>query len=267
MQIEKSDDTVTNTISLGELFKDVMISLYKRRFSNIEYEEIDNFEFQIDQLISNIKKDFEHYLQPLAAAIQLGNEQFVIWNQLDDDLTDQILSLNNMDAFLSENCQVEKVFSVEITKEQIEANKLIVPYQTLYNQSIMAYENGCYELAATGFLAIADGLFAEKIVNKKMVNFFQRARMLVDKIEHKQSITNWDMDTAVLGITLLKTAQSLSQRVEFDKDEPHELNRNWIMHGRSRRKRTKLDCLKLIRLIYGVILIDDFSERKVKSSG
>lgn len=265
MRIEKSDVTATDTISLGEVFKDVMLSLYKEKCPNVETQEITDFENQIDQFISYTKKKFEQCLRPLEAAFKLGDEQFVIWNQLDDGLTDQILSSNDIDLFLSENCQEEKIFSVEITKRQIEASKLIAPYRALYDQSIMAYENGCYELSATGLLAIADGLFAEKIANKKAVNFFQRANLLVDKIERKQSITRRDMDTAVLGITLLKTTQSLSRRVEFDKNEPHELNRNWIMHGRSRRKRTKLDCIKLIRLIYGVILIDDFFEKKVEN--
>ena len=62
--------------------------------------------------------------------------------------------------------------------------------------------------------------------------------------------------TLTLALTLEKTLDSFSAFSDFSKKEPKGLNRHWIAHGRSTRKKTKLDCVKMINLIYGLLLIE-----------
>ena len=59
-----------------------------------------------------------------------------------------------------------------------------------------------------------------------------------------------------LFYTFNKTVEIFTANSDFHGKEPKGLNRHWIAHGRSRRKKTKLDCVKLINLVYGIILID-----------
>ena len=61
-----------------------------------------------------------------------------------------------------------------------------------------------------------------------------------------------------LAITFEKTLDLFSSTSSFASKEPKYLNRHWIAHGRSLHKKTKLDCIKMINLIYGLLLIDKF---------
>ena len=55
-----------------------------------------------------------------------------------------------------------------------------------------------------------------------------------------------------------------TNQYKFDDPEPKILNRHWIMHGRSLRRKTKLDCVKMIRFIYGIILLDEIAQQYEK---
>lgn len=63
-------------------------------------------------------------------------------------------------------------------------------------------------------------------------------------------------------LTFEKTMELFSTNFDFKGEEPKELNRHWIMHGRSRRRKTEHDCVKLIYFIYGILLIDEFGKKE-----
>ena len=81
------------------------------------------------------------------------------------------------------------------------------------------------------------------------------------KLEDNEEIENDEFSVFALLITFRETMESFSHNSDFKKKEPKNLNRHWIMHGRSRRRKTKLDCIKTIRFIYGIILIDELSKK------
>jgi CRP-like cAMP-binding protein len=60
----------------------------------------------------------------------------------------------------------------------------------------------------------------------------------------------------MLSITFQKAVEILSAKSDFSKKEPDNLNRHWIMHGRSRSEKTKLDCIKLMKREFGFLLDD-----------
>jgi metal-dependent hydrolase (beta-lactamase superfamily II) len=89
-----------------------------------------------------------------------------------------------------------------------------------------------------------------------------RCYYTVDKtLEDNEEIENDEFSVFALLITFRETMESFSRNSDFKKKEPKNLNRHWIMHGRSRRRKTKLDCIKTIRFIYGIILIDELSKK------
>lgn len=51
-----------------------------------------------------------------------------------------------------------------------------------------------------------------------------------------------------------------SANSEFSKKELKGLNRHWIAHGRSLKRKTKLDVVKMINLIYGMLLINELDD-------
>ena len=67
-------------------------------------------------------------------------------------------------------------------------------------------------------------------------------------------------------MTLEKTLDSFSAPSDFKGKEPKGLNRHWIAHGRATRKKTKLDCVKMINLIYGLLLIGELESTASSNS-
>ena len=58
------------------------------------------------------------------------------------------------------------------------------------------------------------------------------------------------------AMTFNTFAKSFYETIPFSDEEPQLLNRNWIMHGRSQREYKRIDCIKLLRFLYGIILVD-----------
>jgi hypothetical protein len=66
--------------------------------------------------------------------------------------------------------------------------------------------------------------------------------------------------TLALFMTFNATAISFYRTIPFSDEEPDYLNRNWIMHGRSQSENTRIDFIKLLRFLYGIILINYIDE-------
>lgn len=86
-----------------------------------------------------------------------------------------------------------------------------------------------------------------------------RSTSILKRIEDTETIESDDIAVLVLVCTFQKATDSISLPIKFTENEPDRLNRHFIMHGRSKTNFTKLDCVKLIILIYGLILLDDLS--------
>ena len=115
---------------------------------------------------------------------------------------------------------------------------------------------GHNDLAVTGFTSVFDGLLSD-ISHNSTTNLKNRIDVIKKKIEKDETLDHDEYATLSLAITLEKALDSFSAFSDFSKKEPKELNRHWIAHGRSTRKRTKLDCVKMINLIAGLLLIND----------
>ena len=58
----------------------------------------------------------------------------------------------------------------------------------------------------------------------------------------------------------LDAIETFAASHDFDKCELPTMNRNWIMHGRSTREFTDIDCIKLYIFIFSLLKLDDFMQ-------
>lgn len=68
------------------------------------------------------------------------------------------------------------------------------------------------------------------------------------------------MKDYVLITTYLKTIELFGTDSRFNGNIP-DLNRHWIMHGRMGRKMDQVDCIRLINMLQGTILLAELQER------
>lgn len=149
---------------------------------------------------------------------------------------------------------------VQSTIEKIqECSKLTSP--VLFSQSVEAFNDRKYNLAVVGFTSVFDGALSN-VSGMTDTNINKRLDPIIKKLEEKEDIDNAEYAILALLLTFQKTMGKFTLHSDFSHKEPSYLNRHWIMHGRSQKRRTKIDCIRLINIIYGLILINQLANDK-----
>lgn len=210
--------------------------------------------------ISTFAQSMAAAFRPLTAIEKLGNVQYVYWDFLTQDLTDAIINSENINKTLRELCAKNKFHKANETIQKCREHILLKPYERIFSQSIVAYREKQYDLATIGMLSIIDGLLSD-VSGDAATSMYKRVDAILKKADETEIIESNDVAILALAWTVEKAVESLStNQYPFSGKEPKNLNRHWIMHGRSHRRKTQLDCIKLINLIYGIVLVDEFNK-------
>ena len=251
---------------------EIYYNIFKNNSKNNELPNLSPFIINVNAFFNNISsfaKRFKEAIENAAPVIlsmdtltKLGESQFVYWNYFDSEFMKLISFSDNVNKTLREIHEKSKYKEMDKTMELCYNHILISPYKKIFSQSENAYRQKYYDLSLVGFLSIIDGLLSDVSCSAKLTSIFKRGECILKKLrkEKLSSFRNEELAYVTLMFTFKSTMESLSTNVPFTEKEPKNLNRHWIMHGRSRRRKTKLDCLKLVNFIYGIILINDFSK-------
>jgi len=193
--------------------------------------------------------------RPYFAMKRLGEAQFVFWESMTEDFIEGLISTDNTDTVLE--CY-EKQDNYQKSNKIIEAchiHPFIAPNKDLFKQTIEAYNGGHYNLAVLGFFVIIDNMLSTVSNNTTSKNSI-RYQAILDKVENHVPFNNDDYVVITLYFTFKHTADTFYCSSQFGEDsEPSLLNRHWVAHGRSEKEYTRLDCIKLIYFLYGILLL------------
>ncbi|MBR0206860.1 MAG: hypothetical protein IJQ45_08995 [Clostridia bacterium] len=197
----------------------------------------------------------------ITVSCKLGEVQYVQWDYLEPAFFEMILSSQNTNKTLREQIIVHgKQASVNTTIEKTRLNPIMKRHLRIYNQAIDAFHNGDSDLAVIGFTTVFDGLLSDVSgINTSKIK--KRLDVVMDKMEKCLQLDPKEYALATFLFTFENSISLFTKTVDFKEKEPKGLNRHWIAHGQSRRKKTKLDCVKIINMIYGLLLIEEL-ERK-----
>ena len=186
----------------------------------------------------------------------MGDAQFVFWDYMTEEYVDAIVDSENINKTLREQMIRERFSKVYRTIDKTLSSAVMHKHKRLYSQSVKAFRNGGNDLAVTGFTSVFDGLLADTSGNPA-ASLKPRINVIKHKLDNDEFLDNDEYAMLTLALTLEKTLDSFSAPSDFKGKEPTGLNRHWIAHGRSTRKKSKIDCVKMINLIYGLLLIVD----------
>ena len=172
------------------------------------------------------------------------------------EYVDAIVDSENINKTLREQMIRERFSKVYRTIDKTLSSAVMHKHKRLYSQSVKAFRNGGNDLAVTGFTSVFDGLLADTSGNPA-ASLKPRINVIKHKLDNDEFLDNDEYAMLTLALTLEKTLDSFSAPSDFKGKEPTGLNRHWIAHGRSTRKKSKIDCVKMINLIYGLLLIVD----------
>lgn len=107
-------------------------------------------------------------------------------------------------------------------------------------QCFFAFEQGQYFICACGLLTILEGILAgyAQSSNTRLSSLFKRIE--------EEIVENQDTDQILAAANMRGYIELLTAKSDFQGGiEPNELNRHWLLHGRSQRTVEKADCLRL----------------------
>lgn len=212
--------------------------------------------------IIEVNRQFEQMLPKITipdsfrAVLKLGDAQYVYWEYLSEAFKKDVIGAADTDQMLLEFESRNDYSASETLISECEQHKFVIPYKTLYDECIRSYHSGAYHLSAVGLTSVIDAVLAEAS-NNPTHKALERCNAIVKKLEEKEDIDEKEYAVLALEITFSATVEFFYKPAPFTEAEPNGLNRNWIAHGRSTRDYTRLDCLKLIRLLYGIIVFDE----------
>lgn len=219
------------------------------------YEQfIQNFSQNILPALYSIAKGSSK----LSIIYLLGEAEYVTWKTMPDSffertrmIHDSYVLLDAVNDWLAD----EDYKSVDETLDILNQNELLGSHQ-LFHQSVNAYRNGFYDIAVLGLTALTDKLLSEYTGQTKIVNIKQRVQALNARIEKGGNVEldDLDLNQYALITTYTKALELFGMRSEFTGDEP-DLNRHWIMHGRMERPMKRIDCIRIINILNGTILM------------
>lgn len=230
----------------------------------------------LNEKLSEVMEPYEQFIQEFSANVLptlyeiskgssklstiylLGEAEYVTWKIIPDSFYEQTRTIRDSHVLLesvNDWLADEKYSSVDVTLNKLGEQEILKDYP-LFHQSMNAYKNGDNDIAVTGFTALTDRLLSEYTGQIKVVNIQKRVQALDDRIgkEGNIDLDELDLDQYTLVTTYTQALDVFGKRVEFTEDEP-DLNRHWIMHGRMERSMKQIDCVRVINILYGTILM------------
>lgn len=269
-KIDNPQEFLTRAIDTSNGFNDCKPEEIQKFLTPL-YEKSKEKNPDNNQTIEDFSKPFarscNNMCKPYRTILLLSANQFTLTKQLSPRSIIRSIranQLNQLDEYLLNQSDIGKEFDIQKTLESIIDSQYITKYKKNVQECIHAFNNALYYPSAVGVIAIADGIISN-ISNDQQPSF----RTRIDKIQEAalrtlQSINTErksnDIDFLKQNIAFISFCASqyyFFGHAPFTNSEPLHINRHWIAHGRSSRCVSKLDCIKLFRLLNTLLTINE----------
>lgn len=113
-----------------------------------------------------------------------------------------------------------------------------------FDECVYAFEHQKYVICINTLIPILEGIISEFFYDKNNIMMKKVCRVQLERSNNNE----FNLDRIAWSINL-NFIERLYLKSEFDKDEPLNINRHWLLHGRSSYDINIIDCLKIINAI------------------
>lgn len=202
--------------------------------------------------------------KPVRAFYILGKHQFTYWKPLSTDDVEKVIAISSINSYLAEKIDDKSFVNYEALCDQmVQSAFLSDTNKALLSQSVEAMNKGLYDLALVGVVTVFDGVLTAATKNDG-TSIKNRLNEIKNKIKGLNDeawalLNESEISAYGMYITWTESMKDFQKRSEFNKpeEEPKDLNRHWISHGRKTINATKLDDCKMINALYGLMYFGD----------
>ena len=243
---------------LGELVKK------SAEWYNEVFKPLQDFGREIRAKLVNISEVASAAFKPLLVADKLGKHQYVIWEYMTPEFVDTIYKSSNEDKELRLMYEKDK-YRLFYSLSQECINCLDGNNARILSQAIDSFSLKKYDLCAIGITVVIDGELSV-VTGNPGTNIKRRLEPLLGKLDDDEVLSEDEYSLFSLYLTVDATMKTFAASSDFGNEkEPQYINRHWTMHGRTERRKTKIDCVKLLRFLYAIILLDKIEKEDTES--
>ncbi|MDY2598395.1 MAG: hypothetical protein SOW12_00415 [Lachnospiraceae bacterium] len=210
-------------------------------------------------IISSYLLVFAEFGEWSIATNKLIENQFVFTDNLTPDLAHEIYQGADVEEVMTRYYFDNDGQNMKKLIQRCKDSNYIREYRELYNQILNAYDREDYLLACIGLFSLVDGLLAEYSGMIEQTGFKKRLERISDKLADKVELNEIDKKTICIYEAVKKFDCSVFNGSDFLKEEPNTVNRHWDVHGRTHRKHTRIDFLKVLLWLDAVVYLHDKS--------
>ena len=220
--------------------------------------------------INDLKPKIEQYrpaLEKLAessavmsAIDKLGNNQYVLWKPLPRDYVaamKTVASPEMIDKLIEEYIETDDIGAIDYCRTYLGDN-------AIFEEAAIAFQQGLYSVSIVGFIVTLDRVIAECSGQIRETNFKKRIDKIKWIIEQKGELYLEELEARdyLVFLTYFDAIKGIGDGSGFDEEEPTRLNRPWLAHGRTQRQYVRIDCIKVINMIYGTIRMSELGKEE-----
>ena len=142
--------------------------------------------------------------------------------------------------------------------ERIKNSEIPKPLRKVFKEIYVAYEKELYIVCSISLMAIIEGV---ALAFYKQGESTQKVKDICNKMVDKY---NQDPNNSIQKYAWISYKNFIDHAfkyADFNKPEP-ELNRNWLLHGKSSYELSKMDCLKLFNSLSTICMIYKHEKEK-----
>lgn len=224
--------------------------------------------------VSSIRKTVAQVLPSLIEVGKIFGE-FAFWAETVDKMANaQIVFTGDFTLELAHKFGDEPTIEQAVDKyyyeekhilpliEAIKQHDGMVLYQKFYGEIIAAFQQGHYQLACTGLFSLADGVLSDGAHMQGCVNYEKRIKKIEERISNNEELTGLDRKFWCVYTGLNAVTGTMFNGKPFTEKEEDLLNRNWLQHGRTHRTYTRMDFLKALLLVDGILFFAEQGNAK-----
>ena len=158
----------------------------------------------------------------------------------------------DVNAFFEWYYTLEEYSHFKFMVNYINQSSIKAETKKLFLECWELFQYKLYAVYAIALLAVIEGILSEYSDEKKDIRMMMVCQKMVDTFPEDAS--------KILKYTWISYSMFIRKiyaKSDFSAEEPEEINRHWLLHGRSDYDISEIDCIRLINAVRSLCMIYD----------
>lgn len=162
----------------------------------------------------------------------------------------QTTKLDNVNDFMKLFYSYDDYKNMKNMLDGIRTSKIKAGLIKLTNECWQAFQSKSYAMCATSLLSVIEGILSEFSDDKKDTRMMKVCQKHVDNFP-----TDGSTILKHVWISYNQFVRDLYQKSDFTGTEPDDVNRHWLLHGRSAFEIEEIECMRLFNAVHSLCMV------------